>query len=68
MNKPIESSKTKPVEVISNILKANIFQIDSYQCKPLYTHDKVYSLYRQKCAKSATVVRIFGSTDNGNSI
>ncbi|KAI2804906.1 DNA polymerase zeta catalytic subunit [Blomia tropicalis] len=68
MNKPIESSKTKPVEVISNILKANIFQIDSYQCKPLYTHDKVYSLYRQKCAKSATVVRIFGSTDNGNRI
>ena len=45
--------------------KINIFNIDWYTTKPAFSHDVVYSIYRQKIVKQVTVVRIFGSTDYG---
>lgn len=61
-----ESGEEKPnCDILAGCLKVNIFQIDSYSTKPTYSHDKTYSIFRQKNAKLASIVRIFGSTDDG---
>lgn len=50
---------------LAGCFKVNIFQIDYYNTKPVYSHDKTFSIFRGKNVKVTTVVRIFGSTDDG---
>ncbi|KAH9389972.1 DNA polymerase zeta catalytic subunit, partial [Tyrophagus putrescentiae] len=50
---------------LADCFKVNIFQIDNYNTKPVYSHDKAYSIFRGKNVKTTSVVRIFGSTDDG---
>lgn len=50
---------------LAGCFKVNIFQIDYYNTKPVYSHDRTYSIFRGKNVKVTTVVRIFGSTDDG---
>lgn len=48
-----------------DLFKINIFHVDSYCTKPIATHDAICSEYRKSKTKSVTIMRVFGSTDEG---
>lgn len=48
-----------------NYFKLTLFCIDSYITKPDLIYDETYSSYRKSNVNLATIVRIFGTTDDG---
>lgn len=48
-----------------NYFKITLFSIDSYITKPDLIYDETYSSYRKCNINLATIVRIFGTTDDG---
>ncbi|KPM03601.1 hypothetical protein QR98_0020340 [Sarcoptes scabiei] len=47
-----------------NLIKITIFSIDSYITKPDLILDETYSKFRKANINQATVIRVFGSTDD----